>query len=40
MILKHEKTRKIGNSQGDYYTTGFLLDYPYFTENYKMIAIE
>ena len=24
----------------NYYTTGCLLDYPYFKENYKMIAID
>ena len=27
-------------SQRDDYTTGCLLDYPYFKENYKMIAID
>ena len=26
--------------QGDDYTTGCLLDYPYFKENYKLIAID
>ena len=26
--------------QGDDYTTGCLLDYPYFKEHYKMIAID
>ena len=26
--------------QGDDYTTGCLLDYPYFKDNYKMIAID
>ena len=26
--------------QGDDYTTGFLLNYPYFRENYKLIAID
>ena len=31
------KTITIGNE--DDYTTGCLLDYPYFKENYKMIAI-
>ena len=25
--------------QGDDYTTGYLLDYSYFKENYKLIAI-
>ena len=30
----------ISNGQGDDYTTGCVLDYPYFKENYKMIAID
>ena len=32
--------RKIATGKGDDYTTGCLLDYPYFKENYKMIAID
>ena len=32
--------RKIATGKGDHYTTGCLLDYPYFKENYKMIAID
>ena len=39
MILKYQNIRKIASGQGDDYTTGCLLDYPYFKENYKMIAI-
>ena len=31
---------KIATSQGDDYTTGCLLDYPYFKEHYKLIAID
>ena len=27
-------------SQGDYYTTASLLDYPYFKENYRLILID
>ena len=27
-------------SQGDDYTTGCLLDYPYFADTYKMIAVD
>ena len=37
MILKHQK---IATGQGDDHTTGCLLAYPYFKENYKMIAID
>ena len=36
----YENIRKIATGQGDDYTTGCLLDYPYFKENYKMIAID
>ena len=32
--------KKIATGQGDDYTTGCLLDYPYFEGNYKMIAID
>ena len=32
--------RKIATGQGDDYTTGCLLDYPYFTDTYKMIAVD
>ena len=36
MIIKHENILKIVTSKGDDYTTGCLLDYPYFKEHYKM----
>ena len=32
--------RKIATGQGDDYTTGCLLDYPYFKDTYKMIAVD
>ena len=37
--IKTCKNRKIATGQDDY-TTGCLLDYPYFKENYKMIAMD
>ena len=40
MILKPENIRKIASGQGDNNKTGCLLGYPYFKENYKMIAID
>ena len=40
MSKTYENIRKIATGKGDYYTTGCLLDYPYFKENYKMIAID
>ena len=36
----YENIRKIATGQAGDYTTGCLLDYPYFKENYKMIAID
>ena len=36
----YENIRKIATSQGDDYTAGCLLDYPYINDTYKMIAID
>ena len=35
-----ENIRKIAIGQGDDYTTGCFLDYPYFTNTYKMIPVD
>ena len=35
-----ENIRKIATGQGDDYTTGCLLDYIYFKNYYKMIAVD
>ena len=40
MNKTYENIRKIATGIGDDYTIGFLLDYPYFKESYKMIAID
>ena len=40
MNKTYENIRKIATGQGDYYTTGCLLDYSYFKDHYKMIAID
>ena len=40
MNKTYENIRIIATGKGDDYTTGCLLDYPYFKENYKMIAID
>ena len=40
MSKTYENIRKIATGEGDDYITGCLLDYPYFKENYKMIAID
>ena len=39
-LKTYENIRKIATGQGDDYTTGCLLHYSYFKENYKMIAID
>ena len=39
-IETYENIRKIATGQGDDFTTGSLLEYPYFKENYKMIATD
>ena len=36
----YENTRKVATGQGDDYTTGCLLDYIYFKNYYKMIAVD
>ena len=38
--LTYENIRKIATGQGDDYTTGCLLDYPYFKDSYKTIAVD
>ena len=39
-LKAHDNIRKIATGQGDDYTTGCLLDYPYFKRYYKLIAID
>ena len=39
-LKTYENIRKFATGKGDDYTTGFLLDYSYLKENYKMIAID
>ena len=38
--VTYENIRKIATGQGDDYTTGCLLDHPYFADTYKMIAVD
>ena len=39
-LKTYDNIRKIATGQGDDYTTGCLLDYPYFKIYYKLIAID
>ena len=36
----YENIRKFATGQGDDYTTGCLLDYPYLLDTYKMIGVD
>ena len=38
--VTYENIRKAATGKGDDYTTGCLLDYPYFRDSYKMIAVD
>ena len=40
MNKTYENIRKIATGKGDDYKTGCLLDYPYFKDHYKMIAVD
>ena len=40
MNKTYENIRKIATGKGDDYTTGCLLDYPYFKENYEIISVD
>ena len=38
--VTYENIRKFVTGQGDHYTTGYLLDEPYFKDGYKMISVD
>ena len=38
--VTYENIRKIATGQGDDYTAGCLIDYPYFLDTYKMIGVD
>ena len=38
--VTYENIRKVAIGKGDGYTNGCLLDYPYFRDSYKMIAVD
>ena len=40
MIQNMLQVKKNGTVQGDDCTIGYLLDYPYFKENYKLIKVD
>ena len=40
MTKRYKNIRKIAIGHGDDYTTGYLVDYSFFKENYKLIATD
>ena len=40
LIKQYDEVRKVSTGYGDDYTTGCLLDYAYFKDNYKLIAVD
>ena len=40
IIKQYDEIRKVSTGYGDDYATGFLLDYAYFKDNYKLIAVD
>ena len=38
--VTYDNIRKIATGQGDDYTTGYLLNYPYFANTYKMRSVD
>ena len=40
MIKQYDEVRKVSTGPGDDYTTGCLLDYAYFKDNYRLIAVD
>ena len=40
MIKQYDEVRKVSTGHGDDYTTGSLLDYAYFKDNYRLIVVD
>ena len=40
LIKQYDEVRKVSAGQGDDYTTECLLDYTYFKDNYRLIAVD
>ena len=40
IIKQYDEVRKVSVGYGDDYTTGCLLDYAYFKDNYRLIAVD
>ena len=40
LIKQYDEIKKVSTGYGDDYTTGCLLDYAYFKDNYRLIAVD
>ena len=40
LIKQYDEVRKVSTGHGDDYTTGSLLDYAYFKDNFRLIAVD
>ena len=40
LIKQYDEVRKVSTGHGNDYTTGPLLDYAYFKDNYRLIAVD
>ena len=40
LIKQYDEVRKVSIGQSDDYTTGYLLDYAYFKDNYRLISVD
>ena len=40
LIKQYDEVKKLSTGYGDDYTTGCLLDYAYFKDNYRLIAVD
>ena len=40
IIKQYDKVRKVSTGYGDDYTTGCLLEYAYFKDHYRLIAVD
>ena len=40
LIKQYDEVEKVSTGHGDDYTTGSLLDYAYFKDNYRLIVVD
>ena len=40
LIMQYDEGKKVSSGHGDDYTTGSLLDYAYFKDNYRLMPVD